>query len=131
MTTFVKASGLGLLLGSLAMLAACSSNDPGVRVELSAQVRCGPADGPAIYVVVSAEPATDLLVEVVGEGRMLASEKVDAGAVPVELPPLNPAYHRDAPVARLVDHAVAHARDAASGKLLAATPVEPMNRLCP
>ncbi|MEQ7124933.1 hypothetical protein ABN034_10460 [Actinopolymorpha sp. B11F2] len=129
--TFVKRSGLGLLLGSLAVLTACPSNDPGVQVELSAKVGCGPADGPAVYVVVSAEPATDLLVEIVTESRMLASEEVDAGAVPVELPPLNPTYHKGAPVARLLDHAVAHAREAASGKLLAVTPVEPMNGVCP
>jgi hypothetical protein len=115
----------------LATLTACPSSGPDVRVDLSAKVGCGPSDGLAVYVKIGAEPATKLVVEVVSEGRMLASRPIDAEAVPVELPSLEPATYKDAPPARLLSHAVAHARDAASGKLLAETPVDPINGLCP
>ena len=118
------------LLGLLAVLTACSSSSE-VRVDLTAKVGCGPADGLTIEAEVSADPPTDLIVEVVGAGQVLASKQVEAGVGPEELPPLIPAFHGDASPRKILADAVARARDAATGGLLAETPIEPLDRPCP
>ncbi len=70
-----------------------------------------------------------LLVQLVHQGRVLASERVTAP--PPHRPTLQliPTDERDHRV-RNVPQTVVRARDNESGKLLAETPVNPTNRSC-
>jgi hypothetical protein len=116
-------------LGLLAALTTCLSCAPDVQVDLSASVECGPAGGVEIRAEVRAEPPTDLLLEVVSEGQVLARTHARAGSVRRKLPPLTPVFSRDASW-RALSHAVARAREATSERLLAETKVEQRDQLC-
>ena len=130
MTTRMRVSVWGLL-GLLAVLTGCPWSTPDVRVDLSARVGCGPGGGPTVDAEVRAEPPTTLLVDVVYGGRVVASRLVDVGTSPTELQ-LVPAYPRDTPPRRVLAEAVARARarDGASRRLLAETPIGPLRRPC-
>jgi hypothetical protein len=87
------------------------------------------AGGVEIRAEVRAEPPTDLLLEVVSEGQVLARTHARAGSVRRKLPPLTPVFSRDASW-RALSHAVARAREATSERLLAETKVEQRDQLC-
>jgi len=112
------------------VLAVCPSCGPDVQVDLTARVECGPGGGIEIAAEVRADPADDLVVQIVSQGRMLASRHVHARPVREELAPFTPVFHGDASPRAALAVAVARARDAASGKVLAETGVRPLAQLC-
>ena len=143
-----RAALLGpLVLLLLSLVTGCPPNKPAVessptprttnttpsgvaaRVVLSAREACGPTGGRAIDVQVSGEFSLVLLVQLVHDGRVLASERVTAPTPHRPKLQLVPADERDHRV-RNVPLTVVRARDNESGKLLAETPVNPTNRSC-